>query len=154
MLRLITVLAFLLVCPISLLAQSAPAPSSAEAEVRDAIQKYDAALKAADAAAVEHFWADEYVFINPRGEKLSRADRVANLKTGKTAFNSLEHDPKEDKIQIYGNGDVAVYTTLLTIAGSYGGKTQQGKLWGTVIWVHRDGRWQQISSQVTPVLKQ
>src|SRR5262249_51709919 len=150
--RFLTLLAFLLIFPATLIADNKPATSSAEAEVRDAIKKYDDALRKGDPAAVEGFWAKEYTFINPRGDKLSRADRIANVKTGKTAFNALEHVPKEDEIRLYGNGDVAVYTTLLTISGRYSGEEQQGSFWGTAIWIRRDGRWQQISSQLTPVV--
>lgn len=152
MLRSCALLVFLLVSPITLFAQTAATTSSAEAEVREAIRKYDDALRKGDAAAVGDFWAKEYVFINPRGEKLTRADRLLNVKSGQTNFNSLEHAPKEEQIQIYGNGEVAVYTTLLTITGQYGGKGQEGLLRGLVVWVRRDGRWQQTASQLTPVV--
>jgi len=155
--RLIMTLSLLLatavfITPVTLLAQNKTTTPGAEAQVRDAIRNYDEALRKGDAAAVQAFWAEEYTFINPRGERLTRADRIKNVKSGQTAFNSLEHVPQEDEIRIYGNGDVAVYTTLLQIAGQYGGEKEQGSFWGTVIWIRRDGRWQQISSQVTPVL--
>ena len=152
MLRSCALFVFLLVCPITLFAQAATTTSSAEAEVRETIKKYDDALRKGDPIAVGNFWAKEYVFINPRGEKLTRADRLLNVESGQTNFNSLEHAPKEEQIQIYGNGEVAVYTTLLTIAGQYGGKGQEGLLRGLVVWVHRDGRWQQTASQLTPVV--
>ena len=56
------------------------AAASAEAEVRQAIRDYDEALRRADVAAVEKVWASEYTFVNPRGERVTRADRVANLR--------------------------------------------------------------------------
>src|SRR5262245_61722933 len=151
MLRFLALLAILLLNSPAAFAQDTKAGSAAEAEVRDAIRQYDDAIRKADAAAAQRFWAEEYVFINPRGERLTRADRIANFKSGQTAINSVEHAPKEEHITIYGNGDVAVYTTLLTISGQYSGKGQQGELRGLVVWVRRDGRWQQIASQVTPV---
>ncbi len=151
MLRLLALLAVFLINPLAAFAQDTKTAATAEAEVRDAIRQYDEALRKADSAAAQRFWAEEYVFINPRGERLTRSDRIANLKSGQTAINSVEHAPKEEHISIYGNGDVAVYTTLLTISGQYGGKGQQGELRGLVVWVRRDGRWQQIASQVTPV---
>ncbi len=89
------------------------AAASAEAEVRQAIRDYDEALRRADVAAVEKFWATEYTFVNPRGERLTRADRVANLRTGRTALDSLAHVPQDERIQVY--GDIALYTTLLTL---------------------------------------
>jgi len=83
-------------------------------------------------------------------QRLTKADRLANVRTGQTALDSLAHAPQEEKIQVY--GDVAVYTTLLTIRGRYSGQGQQGAYRGLVVWIRRDGRWQQIASQLTPVL--
>jgi ketosteroid isomerase-like protein len=155
MFRFLLPLALLLIQPVYASAQRAsPAPSKAEAkaeaEVRETIRKYDEALRKADAAAVEKFWAEEYVFINPRGERLTRADRLANVRTGQTAFDSLGHVPQDEQIRVY--GDIAVYTTLLSIRAQYGGQGQQGAFQGLVVWVRRDGRWQQIASQLTPVV--
>ena len=96
------------------------AAASAEAEVRQAIRDYDEALRRADVAAVERFWASEYTFVNPRGELLTRADRVANLRTGRTALDSLAHVPQDERIQVY--GDIALYTTLLALSGRYSGE--------------------------------
>ena len=126
------------------------AAASAEAEVRQAVRDYDQALRRADVAAVEKFWASEYTFINPRGERVTRADRVANLRNQRTALDSLGHEPQEEQIQIY--GDIAVYTTLLTLSGRYSGGAEQGRFRALVVWVRRDGRWQQLASQMTPVV--
>jgi len=122
------------------------------AEIREATRRYDDALRRSDATAVEQFWAPEYTFVNPRGERVTRAARLANLRATRTAFDSLAHAPEEEQIRAYGNGDVAVYTTLLTIGGRYGGQTAQGRYRALVVWVRRDGRWQQVASQLTRVL--
>ena len=82
------------------------------------------ALRRADVAAVERFWAAEYVFINPRGESCHADARVANLREKRTAFDSLAHAPQEEMIRTYIDGNMAVYTTLLTIDGRYGGEAE------------------------------
>jgi hypothetical protein len=46
---------------------------------------------------------------------------------------------------------MAVHTTLLTIEGRYSGRPEQGQFRGLVVWARRDGRWQQLPSQPTPV---
>lgn len=130
--------------------QPGPADAKAVAEIRDAVRRYDDALRRADVAAVEKFWAAEYTFINPRGERVTRAGRLANLRAQRTALDSLVHAPREEQINVY--GDVATYTTLLTLRGRYGGTAQQGQYRASVVWVRRDGRWQQVASQMTPVL--
>ena len=150
MFRLLLLLALILT-PLPAFAQkSASSSKGPEAQVREAIRQYDDALRRADAEAAAKFWADEYVFINPRGERLTREDRIANVKSGATAFDSLAHVPEEDQIRVYGN--LATYITLLAIHGKYGGEGQEGALRGVVVWIRRDGRWQQIASQLTPIL--
>lgn len=126
-------------------------------EVRAAIRQYDAALRRSDVAALERFWAQEYSLVNPRGERLTREDRLANVRSGRTAFDSLAPVPEEERIRIYGNkadkkNVVAVHTTLLTIGGRYSGHGELGQYRAIAIWVNRDGHWQQVASQLTPVL--
>jgi ketosteroid isomerase-like protein len=148
----LSVLTLLTIPSAGVRAQQAASSSSsgAAAEIRAAVRRYDDALRRADSAAVEKFWAKEYTFINPRGEVVTRAGRLANLRAGRTALDSLVHAPEEERINVY--GDVAVYTTLLTLRGRYSGTAQQGQYRASVVWARRDGRWQQVSSQMTPVL--
>jgi ketosteroid isomerase-like protein len=151
-LRISAVLTLLAVFPSRGLGQTPTAASSAVvAEVRDAVRRYDEALRHADAAAVGQFFASEYVFVNARGERLTRADRLANLRTGRTTVDTVAHAPREEQIRPY--GDVVLYTTLLTLGGRYSGQTQQrGQYRALVVWVRRDGRWQQVASQLTRVV--
>ena len=72
---------------------------------------YDDALRRADVAAAQRFWAGEYVFINPRGERVSRGVRVANLREKSTSLGSLAHSPQEEMIRTYMDENMAVYTT-------------------------------------------
>jgi hypothetical protein len=51
------------------------------------------------------------------------------------------------------DGNMAVYTTLLTIDGHYSGEPERGQFRALVVWVRRDGRWQQVASQMTPILE-
>jgi ketosteroid isomerase-like protein len=152
---LLPILTLVLTAPIESQAQETThvAASQAETELREAIRHYDDALRRADVATAEQYWADEYVFINPRGERLSRGTRIANLRERQTAFDSLAHKPEEEVIRTYADGNLAVYTTLLTIEGRYSGEAERGQFCALVVWIRRDGRWQQIASQMTPILK-
>jgi len=152
---LLPILALILVGPVRAPAQEATsaAADKAETELRQAIRLYDDALRRADVAAVEQFWAAEYVFINPRGERVSRDARIANLRGKRTSFDSLAHAPQEEMIRTYMDGHMAVYTTLLTIDGRYSGGAERGKFRGLVVWIRRDGRWQQVASQMTRILE-
>ena len=75
--------------------------------------------------------------------------RLANLRAGRTAFDSLAPAPGQEEIHVY--GDVAVHRTLLTIGGRYSGQAERGQFRALVVWVRRDGRWQQVANQLTPV---
>ena len=76
---LLSFLALILLPPAAATAQDSAATSKAEAELRESIRLYDEALRKADVAAAERLWAAEYVFINPRGEWVSRAARTDEL---------------------------------------------------------------------------
>ncbi|HEX3233652.1 MAG TPA: nuclear transport factor 2 family protein [Gemmatimonadales bacterium] len=148
--RLPLALLLLTLLPARLAAQSAATTDSAAiTAIRETVRQYDNALRRADVAALERIWAPEFTFVNPRGERLTRADRLANVRTGRTTFDSLAPAPKEESIRVY--GDVAVLTTLLTLKGRYSGKDQSGRFRALVVWVHRDGRWQQVANQLTAV---
>jgi ketosteroid isomerase-like protein len=153
--RMLPAIALILIAPAWVCAQESASSTDrqAETELREAIRLYDDALRRADVAAAERFWADEYVFINPRGERVSRKERVANLREKRTSFGSLAHEPKEETIHTYMDGNLAVYTTLLTIDGRYSGEAERGEFRALVVWIRRDGRWQQLASQMTPILK-
>ena len=149
----LAVSALTLAFPTAARAQAAPPAAAAEADIKATFRRYDAALRAGDPVAVAPFWADEYVFINPRGERVSREARIANLREKRTSLDSLAHAPQEEVIRTYMDGNMAVYTTKLTIEGRYGGEAERGEFRALVAWIRRDGRWQQLVSQMTPILK-
>jgi ketosteroid isomerase-like protein len=152
---LLSFLTVILLVPAAATAQesSSAATSKAEAELRESIRLYDEALRRADVATAERYWADEYVFINPRGERVSRDARIANLRESRTSFDALAHAPDEEVIHVYMDGNMAVYTTRLTIEGRYGSQAERGEFRALVIWIRRDGSWQQLATQMTPILK-
>ena len=143
----------LLVLPLGMLhAQDSTRDAKAVEEIRATVRRYDEALRKHDVAAAEQFWAPEYIFINPRGERLTRADRIANFRGARTRFDSLAPVPEQEKITPYGQG-LAVHTTLLTIGGHYSGHPTKGQYRALVVWVKREGHWQQVASQLTPVVE-
>src|SRR5262245_47596034 len=87
---LLSFLTLILLAPAAATAQelTSAATSKAEAELRESIRLYDEALRRADVATAERYWAAEYVFINPEGERVSRDARIANLDRKSTRLNS------------------------------------------------------------------
>ena len=127
-----------------------PTTAAVEAQLRQAIREYDDALRRSDVAAIGRFFATEYFFVNPRGQRLTRDERLANFRERRTVLDSVVHAPQDELFRSY--GEVVVYTAVLTLTGQYSGQAQQGRHRAMVVWVRRDGRWQQAASQLTPIL--
>ncbi|PYL37594.1 MAG: hypothetical protein DMF34_09775 [Verrucomicrobia bacterium] len=122
--------------------------AAAEREVRQTIQKYRTALLQRDAATLEQIWADDYTFTNGAGETLSKAQRLANLKSGATSLGSISED-EDIKVRVYGK--VAVATSRVTIKGQYSGKQASGQYRSIHVWVKGAAGWQLVANQLTPV---
>lgn len=142
-------LALLLIHPGVGWAQGEADSSSPEGQVRQTARQYDAALLGGDTTAVGRFWAEEYTFVNPSGARLTRAERMANLLSGRTTFDSIAPQIRDEHIRVY--GDIAVHTTMVRLGGRYSGQQHEGDYQVLVVWVRRDNRWQQVACQLTPL---
>ena len=127
------------------------ADAAAEQEVRQAIKKYRTALLQKDAATLERIWADDYTFTNGAGETHSKAERLANLKSGATSLDSISQE-EDMKVRVHGN--VAVATGRVTIKGQYSGKQASGQYRSINVWVKGATGWQLVANQLTPVAGQ
>ena len=127
------------------------AAAAAEQEVRRTIEKYRTALLQKDAATLERIWADDYTFTNGAGETHSKAERLANLKSGATSLDSISEE-EDMKVRVYGN--VAVATSRVTIKGQYSGKQTSGQYRSIHVWVKSEAGWQLIANQLTRVAVQ
>ena len=121
--------------------------ASAEQEVTQLTDQYIAALKGKDTAALERIWADDLTFITPGGAVLTKAQRLADIQSGATRFDSLEASDRT--VRVY--GDVAVMTSLTTMKGQYGGHEASGQYRVTNVFARRGGGWQIVSLQMTPI---
>jgi uncharacterized protein (TIGR02246 family) len=123
--------------------------NTAEQEVRAVIEQYRTALTKGDTAALERIWADDYTFINASGAVLTKAERLANQKSGATKLSTIETNP-DMKIRVYG-GDVAVAINRVTIKGQYSGKATSGQFQSSIVFVKMPTGWQLVCNQITPV---
>ena len=127
--------------------QSATPPDSenskSEQEVR---QEYRAALLQRDVPTLEKIWADDYIFVNASGEVLTKAQRLANAKSGATTLDSINEE-ENITVRVYQNSAVA--TSRVTIKGQYGGQLTSGQYRSTHVWVKGPAGWQLVSNQLT-----
>ena len=124
------------------------ADAAAEKEIREMIEKYRTALLKRDAPTLEKIWSDDYMFTNGVGETVSKAQRLANLKSGATSLGSINAD-QDTKVRVYGNA--AVSTSRVTIAGQYSGKQASGQYRSILVWIKGASGWQLVANQLTPL---
>ena len=122
--------------------------SEAEREVKQMIKEYRQALLKRDVAALERIWADDYTFINASGKLLSKAERLANLKSGATALETIKSEG-EPVVRVY--GDAAVAVSRVTLAGRYSGRATSGAFRSMHVWAKRQGHWQLVANQQTRI---
>ncbi len=120
--------------------------NESEQEVRKAIEKYRTALLQRDIPALEKIWADDYVFVNASGEVLTKAQRLANAKSGTTTLDSIKEE-ESIMVRVYQNSAVA--TSRVTIEGQYSGQPTTGQYRSTHVWVKGSEGWQLVSNQLT-----
>jgi len=113
---------------------------------RQAIEKYRAALLRRDSSALEQIWTDDYFFVNAAREMLTRAQRLANLKSDATTLESINEE-EELKVRIHQN--TAVATSRVTIKGQYSGQPSSGQYRSIHIWIKGPTGWQLVANQLT-----
>ena len=120
--------------------------SKTEKEVRQMIGKYRTALLQRDIATLEKIWADDYVFVNASGDVLTKAQRLANAKSGATTLDSIREE-ENITVRVYENSAVA--TSRVTIKGQYSGQPTSGQYRSIRIWVKGPTGWQLVANQLT-----
>jgi ketosteroid isomerase-like protein len=126
-----------------------PARSAAvdhrEQSVREAEHQIADATDKDDADALERLWAPEFVWIGPIGNVLTRAQRLAMIRSGREKSGGYSID--QENIRIY--GATAVVTFRSTVAGTIDGKDISSRRRVTNVLVELDGRWQAVSQHST-----
>ncbi len=119
-----------------------PKGSGAERDVMRIEQEMLDALLKGDASAGQRYLAETYVFTDPAGVVMGKAQSIADLKSGDLKLTSASLD--DAKVQVY--GDTAIVTYSSNDKGSYKGKDISGKTRWTDVFVRRNGRWQVVAS--------
>ena len=134
-------------------AQAKPAAPAKSASVEQELIKlendWNNALVKRDVAALSRIVADDWTFIDDEGTVITKAQSLANLKSGEDAFTSAVGD--EWKVRVY--GDAAVVLGRWTVKEQYKGKDVSGQYRSVDTWIRRDGRWQCVASAGTKITK-
>ncbi len=144
----ITILLLLLSAPGSrLAAQGTASGAAAEDSVRAVELSRAQALLRADTAALSRMVAEEFVEISRLGQLRTKADNIRDIASGELRLTSVKYDSLTERIY----GDVAVLRGIADNAGTFRGFPFSGKIRYMRIFVRRDGRWQAVAMQQTPL---
>jgi uncharacterized protein (TIGR02246 family) len=127
------------------------ASGSAEAGVEQALIKIEndslAALLKKDAEAFGKFFADDAVVTGPDGTVQTKAQLIADVKSGDLALESSEMSD----MKVHVLGDAAVVTYASNDKGKFKTYDISGRYRWTDVFVRRDGTWQLVAGQGTPI---
>jgi uncharacterized protein (TIGR02246 family) len=126
----------------------AQTPASAvEKEIRDIEEQLRAAAVKGDTAAFERLMADDYTSTSMSGLTRSKAEIIADWKSGAQKTESISLD--NVKVRVY--GDAAVLTADRTTKSRLRGQDNSGRQREIRVFVKRNGRWQAVAMQTTPI---
>ena len=136
----------------TLAAAHAGAQGMGASSVADQIKKMEkdraAAVVKADVATLEGLTSDDYILINANGQVSNKAETMNNIKTGVIKLTSNE--VSDMTVRVY--GDTAVVTGKSTAKGTIGGIALKGPVMFTRVYVKKNGKWQSVAFQQTPIV--
>ena len=118
---------------------------SAEQQISAMSDQLNQAQLKADTNFVEKYFADEATIVHSNGRLFTKAEEIADLKSGSLKYESIE--VQETIIHVY--GDTAVVTFLISFKGVVSGMRFSGDLRRTIVWVKQKGNWKIVAYQVT-----
>jgi ketosteroid isomerase-like protein len=119
--------------------------AGAEQALEKKAHEYAEALTKRDVKALDEIWSPNYTFVNPRGELLSKPQRMANVQSGTTEFQKMS--PQKERLNVHGN--FAVEVGRIVVEGEYSGQESSGEYRYTTVWVKMQGRWRMLANQIT-----
>jgi ketosteroid isomerase-like protein len=117
---------------------SAAATGDVNAAVIDLLEQHRKALLARDVATLDRIWTDDFIFINYRGQLLSKANRLENVRTGATAFTDIQFT--NEVVRALGDA-AAVLIGVVTLDGQYSGEEGAGTYRFISVCTRRGGEW-------------
>jgi ketosteroid isomerase-like protein len=118
-----------------------------EHAVRQMLNELSAAVGRNDIGALDRIYADSFTFVSDSGVLMTKARRLAAMKSGELKYASVSFD--DVNVRLY--GDTAVATFRTTSKGQSGGQDFGGQYVVTATFVKMHGRWQEVAAQSTRV---
>jgi len=109
--------------------------------------KYQAAVKANDAATMAQILADDFALVTGRGKVYGKADLIDSARKKEVTYERQDEEPATQKVRVW--GDTAVVTALLWIKSVQGDKPADYKLWFSDTYVRTPAGWRYVFGQAS-----
>jgi ketosteroid isomerase-like protein len=109
--------------------------------------KYQAAVKANDAATMHQILTDDFVLVTGRGKVYGKADLLDSARKKEVTYERQDEEPGTQKVRVW--GDTAVVTALLWIKSVQGDKPADYKLWFSDTYVRTPAGWRYVFGQAS-----
>jgi ketosteroid isomerase-like protein len=109
--------------------------------------KYQAAVKANDAATMDQILADDFVLVTGGGKVYGKADLLNSARKKEVTYERQDEEPGTQKVRVW--GDTAVVTALLWIKSVQDGKEADYKLWFSDTYVRTPAGWRYVFGQAS-----
>jgi ketosteroid isomerase-like protein len=120
---------------------------SAEQELINLENEWADAWVKSDVAFHDRIMADDYTWISPWSEIVTKAQDIEEIKSGDSVIASWVLT--DMKVRVY--GDAAVVTVRDMVKETYKGKDVSGQYQRTDTWVKRAGRWQCVAGHTSRI---
>lgn len=105
------------------------------------------AMVRTDLPTLERTTASDYTVITPSGQLGDKTQMLADLRSGDLKYQSIEVE--DVTVRLY--GDAAILSGRRTVKGQHGGKDISGTDRFTRVYAKRNGQWQAVWFQSTPL---
>jgi ketosteroid isomerase-like protein len=118
-----------------------------EKDILQVEDQWTQAVRSGDTATLEKLLADDYVFVDPNGQTLNKAQEIARYRSGEVKFTSFATSDK--KVIVYIGG--AIVTGQATVKGKHKKEDISGNYRFVDVIEKRKAAWQPVYSQITRV---
>jgi ketosteroid isomerase-like protein len=128
--------------------QGDPSVRQIESDVLKVEQERDQALQDRDIKVLDRIYSDDLVFVNTRGQRFTKAQRLADLGAGKVEYFS--YDQGNYSFRVYGN--TVVMTGRTSSVVKFQGRVNKIPRQFTNTYVKVAGQWRLVEHQATPTV--
>lgn len=116
-------------------------------EVKQTLRQIEEASIRMDKAALESLLADDFTFTNSVGVSSTKPQHIDAF--APTKFNMKSFNLEDEKVRIYGN--TAIVNNRTQREFQIAGRNMSGRVQSLMVLVKKDGKWQLVAQQDTPI---